>query len=205
MLITSVSVSNHDTQVPRLTHFQSQFTGAMQLYADAQSVADYLNAHPDWFRRCAQPMKVEPLGERGYALTVGRYGSLGYEIEPQIGLELLPPDEQGVYRILTIPVPGHEPQGYQVDFRAALQLMDTPTQPLEDRTFTQVEWHLDLKISIQFPKFIYRLPQAAIQQTGDRLLKQVVRQISQRLMATVAADFHATLATRVPPIRSGHP
>lgn len=175
-----------------LTHFQSQFTGRMELRGSAQSVTAYLDNHRGWFCRCAQPMAVTPLGERGYALKVGRYGSLGYEIEPQIGLELLPPDQQGIYRIVTVPVPGYTPPNYQVDFQAALQLLETRAERGESEDVTRVEWHLNLKVSIQFPRFITRLPQALIQGAGDRLLKQIVRQISQRLTAKVVADFHST-------------
>ncbi len=176
--------------------FQSQFTGRMELHGDSQQVAQYLDAHQGWFCRCAQPMKVEPLGENGYALSVGRYGSLGYELEPRIGLILLP-GEQGVYRIQTISVPGCEAQNYQVDFQAALQLVDsttcdllTPSTPPE---LTCVEWYLNLGVTIQFPRFIYKLPQRLIQQTGDRLLLQIVRQVSQRLTTRVQDDFHANL------------
>lgn len=185
-----------------LAHFQSQFTGRMELSGNAQSVIAYLDNHRGWFCRCAQPMAVAPLGERGYALKVGRYGSLGYEIEPQIGLELLPPDQQGIYRIVTVPVPGYSPPNYQVDFRAALQLLETQSEPGEPQDLTRVEWHLNLKVSIQFPRFITKLPQALIQGAGDRLLRQVVRQISQRLTAKVAADFHTTQGRVLPNLRS---
>ena len=179
--------------------FQSQFAGRMELHADPQQVAQYLDAHQGWFCRCAQPMKAEPLGENGYALSVGRYGSLGYELEPRIGLVLLP-EEQGVYRIQTTSVPGCEAQNYQVDFQAALELVDStsldpaPTPPPE---LTRVEWHLNLGVTIQFPRFIYKLPQSLIQQTGDRLLRQIVRQVSQRLTTRVQDDFHTYLGQQL--------
>lgn len=185
-----------------LTHFQSQFTGRMELCGNAQSVITYLDNHQGWFCRCAQPMTVIPLGERGYALKVGRYGSLGYEIEPQVGLELLPPDHQGIYRIVTVPVPGYNPPNYQVDFQAALQLLETQADERESENVTRVEWHLNLKVSIQFPRFITKLPQTLIQRAGDRLLKQVVRQISQRLTAKVVADFHTTQGILLPNLHS---
>jgi len=52
-------------------------------------------------------------------LTIGRFGSFGYDVEPKIGLELLPPDK-GVYRIKSIPVPDYVTPGYEVDFQSAL-------------------------------------------------------------------------------------
>jgi len=53
------------------TRFYGQ-ADCMEMYASAQTVAEYLKAHRGWFCRCAAPMKVEPTGENGYALTIGR-------------------------------------------------------------------------------------------------------------------------------------
>jgi Protein of unknown function (DUF1997) len=185
-----------------LTHFQSHFVGSMELRSDAQTVTQYLNAHQGWFCRCAHPMTVEPVGEHGYLLTVGRYGSFGFEVEPKIGLHLLPPDEQGVYRIETIPGLVSEDQGYKVDFQASLQLVDCPISNAEasyskTTPVTHVQWDLDLSVCLLFPKFIRRLPHTLIQVTGDRLLQQIVRQVSRRLTAKVQDDFNKNLAETV--------
>ncbi len=188
------------TQEP--TRFLSQFTGHMELHADAQTVAKYLDAHHGWFCRCAHPMKVRPLGDNGYTLTIGRFGSFGYEVEPKISLDLLPQD-QGVYRIRTISMLDPDPQGYEVDFQAALKLAEASINGDEiaetsQSKLTRVEWHLNLAVTIQFPKFIQKLPKNLIQQTGDRLLAKIVQQISQRLTAKVQDDFHATLGLSTP-------
>jgi hypothetical protein len=182
------SAVSHQTDVD-LMHFHSHFVGAMELNADVGTVARYLDVHQGWFCRCAHPMTVEPIGEQGYLLTIGRYGSFGFEVEPKIGLHLLPPDENGVYKIETIPGVGEE-QGYQVDFRAALELVEQREAP---QPATHVEWTLELDVALMFPKFIRRLPHALIQGTGDRLLTQIVRQVSRRLTAKVQDDFHASL------------
>jgi len=177
------------------TRFYSQFTDCMEMAAEAQMVAEYLNAHQAWFCRCAHPMKVEPIGKNGYALMIGRFGSFGYEVEPKVGLELLPAN-QGVYRIKTIPVPNYEVTGYEVDFKAAMELVETSADMSTDglqRQTTRVEWQLDLIVDIRFPKFIHRLPKSLVQSTGDRLLHQVVRQVSRRLTYKVQEDFHRSL------------
>lgn len=189
------------------TRFYGRFTDCMEMYAAAQRVAEYLNAHQSWFCRCAQPMKVEPLGENGYALGIGHFGAFGYEVEPKVGLELLPP-EQGVYLIKTIPVPDYSAPGYEVDFQSTMQLVETsvksPQQslPATGKQFpseiTRVEWHLDLAVQVQFPKFIQRLPKALVQSTGDRLLNQIVRQVSRRLTHKVQEDFHKSLGLPFP-------
>ena len=77
--------------------FSYRFSDAMLMAADVQTVGEYLDAHQGWFTRCAHPIKVNPIGQNGYALTIGKFNSCGYIVEPKIGLELLPP-ESGVYQ-----------------------------------------------------------------------------------------------------------
>ncbi len=182
--------------------FRGHFENSMEMYADVDTVAGYLDDHHAWFRRCAHPMTADPLGENGYALTIGTFGSCGYEVEPKIGLDLLPQDK-GVYRIQTIPIPGYAPPGYDVDFRASLELASKAADSRADSyneargdepsAFTNVEWELDLSVTIHFPKFIHALPNALVQATGDRLLHQIVRQVSKRLTYKVQEDFHQTM------------
>ncbi|MBD2252366.1 DUF1997 domain-containing protein [Nostoc parmelioides] len=176
-----------------LSKFYGRYSDSMEMYAPAQKVAEYLNSHASWFTRCAEPMKVQPLGEHGYALTIGRFGSFGYEVEPKIGLELLPPQE-GIYCIRTIPIPDYQPPGYDVDYRAALQLRED----FGEHTLTKVEWELDLTVCLHFPRFIQRLPKSLIQSTGDRLLNQIVRQVSRRLTRKVQEDFHQSVGVSFP-------
>ncbi|BAZ02426.1 hypothetical protein NIES37_64380 [Tolypothrix tenuis PCC 7101] len=175
------------------TKFYGSYSDCMEMYAPSVMVAEYLNTHSSWFSRCAEPMKVQPLGENGYALIIGRFGSFGYEVEPKIGLELLPADE-GVYRIRTIPIPDYQSPGYDVDYRASLQLVENVSDATENfAKVTRVEWELDLVVELHFPKFIQRLPKSLIQSTGDRVLNQIVRQVSRRLTRKVQEDFHQSL------------
>jgi hypothetical protein len=180
----------------------------MEMYADAVTVANYLDGHRTWFPRCAQPMATEAIGKNGYAVTIGRFGSFGYEVEPKIGLDLLPQDH-GIYRIATIPVPDYRPPGYDVDFQAALQLVEAApdaaiisafqrSQASLPNQITRVEWELDLKVTIQFPRFIQALPKSLVQSTGDKLLNQIVRQVSRRLTLKVQEDFHVTAGVPFP-------
>jgi len=182
--------------------FHGSFASCMEMYADAATVARYLDAHRGWFPRCAQPMTTEAIGENGYALTIGKFGSFGYEVEPKIGLNLLPAD-QAVYRIQTIAVPNYSPPGYDVDFKASLQLVETSPDTALLSAFkqakaaapdriTRVEWELDLQVMVQFPRFIHALPMSLIETTGDRLLNQIVRQVSRRLTHKVQEDFHTS-------------
>ncbi len=197
--IISVASTISDTQnipldidLQEETKFYGTFSDCMELFAPAETVAQYLNNHSEWFSRCAQPMKVEPLGENGYELIIGRFGAFGYDVEPKIGLELLPPD-QDIYRIQTIPIPDYQPPGYDVDYRASLQLVENEKNLTQDTPITGVEWELYLTVYVQFPNFIKRLPKSLIQKTGDRLLNQIVRQVSRRLTRKVQEDFHQSL------------
>lgn len=190
-----------------LTEFYGHFQGFMEMYAEPEQVTAYLDTHQHWFRRCAHPMKAEPINANGYAIVIGRFGSFGYEVEPKIGLELLPRND-GVYRIQTIPVPDYIPPGYDVDFQARQWFVPITSSEYfiepesEDiqlpPTITLIEWELDLKVGMKFPKFIHKLPPSLIQTTGDRLLAQIVRQVSRRLSAKVQADFHHSLDITIP-------
>lgn len=181
------------------TLFQSEFVGCMDLHAEPQIVAEYLDQHPEWFVRCASPIQAIPEGDNGYILSIGRYGSFGFEVEPKIGLNLLPQDE-GIYRIETISLPDEAEQTYLVDFQAALQLVDEPEVIAHSQqgTLTKVEWVLDLGVTLFFPRFIHRLPAQLIQRTGDRVLNQVVKKISTSLTAKVQDDFHHSHGIRLP-------
>ncbi len=174
--------------------FKHHFTDTMLMGADLKTVANYLDAHQGWFTRCAQPMQVQPIGQNGYALTIGKYGSFGYTVEPKVGLELLPQDS-GVYRIQTVAVPNYTAPGYEVIFNAEMRLQETVAG---DCLGTKISWDLDLQVYIHFPKFIYKLPAGVIQGTGDKCLKQIVACVSRRLTHKVQQDFHGSLGLKIP-------
>jgi hypothetical protein len=182
-------------------HFHIEFADHMPMRADAATVGEYLDNHQDWFRRCAHPMQAEVIGKNSYAITIGKFGAFGYEVEPKIGLELLP-QEQGLYKIQTIPVPDYTAPGYEVEFMAWQKLVEVPVldqlaSPLP--LITNVEWVLHLSVHICFPKFIYRLPQHLIQSTGDQLLLKIVRLVNRRLTYKVQQDFHTSRGLAMPP------
>ena len=199
------NINAEDAEIPEEadpTWFHARFTDCMELYADLERVSEHFRDHRSWFRRCAQPMKAEPLGENGYDLLIGRFGAFGYKVEARIGLDLLPPDSEGHYRILTIPVPGYEPPGYEVDFRATMKLVEMPVAGFTSEAevkrlglpemITGAEWHLDLAVGVKFPRFITKMSAPLIQSTGDNLLDKVVQQVSRRLTYKTQLDFHST-------------
>ncbi|MBO9998972.1 MAG: DUF1997 domain-containing protein [Cyanobacteria bacterium SID2] len=166
----------------------------MEMYANVETVANYLDVHQGWFCRCAAPMEVNPLGRNGYALTLGRFGAFGYHVEPKIGLELVPQRDL-VYRIETIPIPDYTPPGYDVDFKAVQTLESVSPSPdtPDNVDITRVAWELDLGVGVYFPKFILALSPKLIQKTGDRLIIEIVKQVSRHLTHKVQEDFHMTL------------
>lgn len=190
--------------------FTASFTGRMDMHSDLKTVATYLNAHEGWFCRCAQPMKVSPLGDNGYILTVGKYRSFGYEISPKIGVVLNPPLGR-VYEMQTIPIPDYDAPGYDVNYTASMELKEVignqdiakegifNLQPAIPKCITQVNWNLDLSVEVEFPKFIAKFSPALIQATGDRLLTQIIRQVSPRLTYKVQEDFHSSQNLPIPP------
>ncbi len=198
-----------DQQVFR---YASAFSDLMEMRAPAGVVAEYLDVHQAWFESCASPMDVMPLGERGYVLSLGRFGNFGFEVEPRIGLELLPRDN-GVYSIITVPAAANDPAlagVYDVVFNASLELDEAgPERSNElsredvDRLMahTLVRWQLDLAVWIRLPSMLTLLPDGLLQSSGDHLLRQIVRQISRRLTWKVQEDFHARHGIPCPPRR----
>jgi hypothetical protein len=59
----------------RVRRYASAFADVMEMRASSPVVAQYLDHHEGWFRRCAAPMTVQPLGSHGYALTLGTFGN----------------------------------------------------------------------------------------------------------------------------------
>jgi hypothetical protein len=194
---------------PQVRRYASTFADLMEMRAPAQVVGAYLDRHDGWFRRCAAPMAVSALGNNGYLLTLGRFGNFGFEVEPMVGLELLPQSE-GVYRIVTVPVEEINPSLsglYDIDFNAALRLDDAgggeaSTEDVDRlMAHTMVRWTLELTVWIRLPSMITILPDGLVQTSGDHLLRQIVRQISRRLTWKVQEDFHGSHGIPCPPRR----
>ncbi|MEM1369000.1 MAG: DUF1997 domain-containing protein, partial [Cyanobacteria bacterium P01_H01_bin.15] len=184
-------------------HFQTAFAGVMEMHSCPETVANYLNAHEQWFCRCAQPMQAEPFGDRGYLLRIGRFKQFGYEVEPCMCVVLKPPVDR-TYVMHTVPGEKALQQGYEVDYQASLSLEEVVTSAAKQTAnfpdlITQVTWQLQLHVWVQFPRFIYRLPSSLLQATGDRLLSQIVRQVSPRLTQKVQKDFHNQQGLPLPP------
>lgn len=193
-------------------HFQTHFAGCMEMYSDAETVAEYLAAHEGWFCRCAEPMRTEAFGENGYILAIGQYGAFGFDVEPRMAVILAPPVDSK-YDMYSVPIPNEPYMGYEVDYHASMELKEIPIeeaakgieaaykkQGLSElpNVITKVQWQLHLTVSVRFPKFIYKLPLSVIQKTGDRVLTEIVRQISPRLTLKVQRDFHDSHQLPIP-------
>ncbi|MBL1209383.1 MAG: DUF1997 domain-containing protein [Geminocystis sp. GBBB08] len=193
--------------------FQTHFYGIMEMYSDEETVANYLNDHQGWFVRCASPMKAEPFGENGYTLIIGHYGAFGYNVEPQMSVILEPPQSKH-YSMYSVPNPQFNHPGYEVNYTSIMDIESIPvsqaslgikkvyslhSQKTPPDTITKINWQLDLQVKVKFPRFIYKLPMSMIQNTGDRLLSQIVKQISPRLSYKVQKDFHSRFDLPIPP------
>jgi len=192
--------------------FQTHFTGIMEMYSDSETVCNYLNDHRGWFVRCAEPMKAIPYGENGYTLIIGHYGAFGYNVEPQMSVILEPPRENH-YTMYSISNPEFNHSGYQVNYRSEMTINPIPitsaAKGIEKayhrhkisppEIITRINWCLDLFVTVSFPPFIYKLPMSVIYDTGDRLLRQIVKQVSPRLSYKVQKDFHSRFNLPIPP------
>lgn len=201
-----------ELSTPTCLEFQTGFAGCMAMYSDAATVAAYLDTHHEWFADCARPMQVESLGNNGYILTIGRFSAFGYEVEPKIAV-VLESAAQETYQMQTFPLEGNYSCGYEVDYRAVMKLLEVDADAIESSLkkvcrsqdlsppsiVTQVHWELNLNVVLDLPKFLAKLPKSLLQKTGDRLLSQIVRQVSPRLTLRVQEDFHKRFNLPLPP------
>lgn len=215
-------ISHPDLEIPiqEPTVFKTHFQGIMEMYGSVDLVADYLNDHQGWFVRCATPMKAIPFGDNGYTLTIGKYGAFGYNVEPQMTVILDPP-EANFYYMYSVPNPEFNDHGYEVDYQSKIYIESIPLSSAAEgmikvyqqycqqlpEEITRVNWQLDLEVKVKFPRFIYKLPMSLLQDTGDRLLRQIVKQVSPRLSYKVQKDFHTRFDLPLPPktARTCHP
>lgn len=210
-LITDFYLSTTEIETletSKTTCFKTKYSDCMELYADIETVAKYFKSHRSWFDRCAHPMKVEALGENGYDLLVGKFGSFGYQVEVRIGLELVPPDSAGRYKIINIKVPNYTSPGYEIKFQSEMRLVELPTDKFCNQKeiqelglppiITGAKWNLDLTVGIKFPKFIQKMPSTLIKKTGNNLLLKIVRQVSRNLSYKTQIDFHTTYNLPLP-------
>jgi serine/threonine protein kinase len=186
------------------TMFTLHYEDHLDLYAKPQVVGEYIYNHRQWFPGCATPLKVSSIGKNGYDILVGKYGAFRFEVEVRIGLELLPANADGIYKINSINLPNYTPPGYQVDFQGSFQLHEIVmsksildifkfTRKKLPDIFTRWEYQLDLEVGVKFPKFIRNLPESMIKKTGDRIIMQIVKEVSKRLCERVQNDFHHRL------------
>lgn len=193
--------------------FQTFFCGMMEMYSDEETVANYLNNHQGWFVRCASPMKAVPFGENGYTLIIGHYGAFGYNVEPQMSVILELPQSNN-YSMYSVTNPEFNHSGYEVNYISNMNIESISVSQASvgiekvyhqhgkkslPETITKINWRLDLQVKVTFPSFIYKLPMSMIQSTGDRLLSQIVKQISPRLSYKVQKDFHSRFDLPIPP------
>ncbi|MGD1717335.1 DUF1997 domain-containing protein [Hydrocoleum sp. CS-953] len=204
-LISDFYLSTTEIDTPetsKITWFNTKYSDCMELYVDVETVANHFASHRNWFCRCAHPMKVQPIGENGYDLLVGKFGSFGYHVEARVGLELVPPDSAGIYRIRNIDVPNYTPPGYEIKFQSEMKLVELPTEQFCTQkeiqklglppVITGAKWDLDLTVGVKFPEFILKMSPGLIQKTGNNLLLKIVRQVSRCLSYKTQIDFHTT-------------
>ena len=210
-----VSAESNVISKPVMT-FQTCFAGIMEMYSDEETVSKYLNDHQGWFIRCAEPMVATPFGQNGYTLTIGNYGAFGYHLEPQMSVILELPESKR-YSMYSVPNPQFTNCSYEVDYVSNLDIESIPVsqaakgiekvyrkqgQKNLPNKITKINWTLKLLVKIEFPSFIYRLPMSVIKATGNRLLSQIVKQISPHLSYKVQKDFHTRFDLPIPPANS---
>ncbi|WP_408648793.1 protein kinase domain-containing protein [Tumidithrix elongata] len=171
--------------------FRNYSSGTILLKGDMESVSKYIENHPQWLPQCILPLKARAIGANAYSLNIGKIGALGYEIDPTVNLYMTQ-DGRSNYQIKTQPIPAKDPNGYEVSFHSKIKLVEHPTRKPKNKT-TRIEWDLTLIAKLDFPMFVMILPTSLVQRTGDAILNQVVKQVSDSFSEKISQDFHRFL------------
>jgi hypothetical protein len=170
--------------------------GQVDLETDRETLACYLRGHGQWIQRCFQPLRVEPLSAETYRLQFFRMGGLGFELEPSFGIKIWP-EEDYLFRLTSIELPGDAALPYRVDCQASFRLEELPGSPAT----TRVHWDLHLDVRLHLPKFLHVLPRELVQGVGSQVVQQVTRSLSNRLTHNVCSDFYRSVGRPHHPYR----
>jgi hypothetical protein len=170
--------------------------GQVDLETDRETLACYLRGHGQWIQRCFQPLRVEPLSAETYRLQFFRMGGLGFELEPSFGIKIWP-EEDYLFRLTSIELPGDAALPYRVDCQASFRLEELPGSPAT----TRVHWDLHLDVRLHLPKFLHVLPRQLVQKVGSQVVQQVTRSLSNRLTHNVCSDFYRSVGRPHHPYR----
>ncbi|MEN9226078.1 MAG: DUF1997 domain-containing protein [Thermostichus sp. HHBFW_bins_43] len=177
--------------------------GQVDLETDRETLAHYLRGHSQWIQRCFKPLQVEALSADSYKLEFFRIGGLGFELEPCFGVKIWP-DENDVFRLTSIELPGDAAMPYRVDCRATFRLEELSGSPelAGDSGLsptTRVHWDLHLDIWLALPGFLQVLPHRLVRRVANQVVQKVTRSMSDRLTHNVCSDFYRSIE------RPGHP
>jgi len=170
--------------------------GQVDLETDRETLACYLRGHGQWIQRCFQPLRVEPLSAETYRLQFFRMGGLGFELEPSFGIKIWP-EEDYLFRLTSIELPGDAALPYRVDCQASFRLEELPGSSAT----TRVHWDLQLNIRLHLPKFLQVLPRKLVQKVGSQVVQQVTRSLSNRFTHNVCSDFYRSVGRPHHPYR----
>ncbi|MEN9213159.1 MAG: DUF1997 domain-containing protein [Thermostichus sp. DG02_4_bins_136] len=180
-------------------HLDLQATrrGQVDLETDRETLTRYLRGHAQWIQHCFRPLQVEVLSADSYRLQFFRIGGLGFELEPSFGVRIWP-DENEVFRLTSIELPGDAALPYRVNCRASFRLEELKGSPELPPT-TRVHWDLHLDIWLALPGFLQVLPHKLVRRVANQVVQQVTRSMSDRLTHNVCSDFYRSIE------RPGHP
>ncbi|MEA5551511.1 DUF1997 domain-containing protein [Anabaena cylindrica UHCC 0172] len=182
------STKERATQKSKLSFpylFRNKSTGTIILQGNMEEVIKYIDNHSKWLAQCILPLKANLIERNAYSLNIGKIGALGYEIEPTVNL-YMNQQSRGYYQIKTEPISGIDPNGYDVDFFSKIKLIDCSSGKQE---LTRIEWELILVTKLDFPAFILFLPIPLVQKTGDAVLSNIVKSVSDKFSEKISRNF----------------
>lgn len=168
----------------KVIRLKDEQRGRVDLRTALAPLVDYFRDHSHWVPVGFKPLVVRQLGELTYRLQLPRFGAMGYELAPELALEVVEESEYA-HRLVSIDQPDLD---YKVDFDGLLGL-----HPAGERV--GVDWQARFAIEIEPPGFLWMIPEAALKAAAQVAASAMIGSVCRTLIDNLTCDYRS---------RSGH-
>lgn len=158
--------------------------GRVDLRTAMPPLVQYFRNPTHWVPVGFKPLTVRRLDELTYRLQLPRFGALGYELAPELALQVVE-ESECAHRLIAIDQPDLD---YQIDFDGLLGL-----HPAGERV--GVNWQVRFAIAIEPPGFLWMIPEAALKAAAQIAASAMIGSVCRTLIDNLTGDYRS---------RSGH-
>jgi hypothetical protein len=153
--------------------------GRVELRTALPPLVRYFRDHAHWVPVGFRPLPVQREGEV-YRLQLPRFGAMGYELAPEVGLRVIEESER-THRLVSVDQPDLD---YRVDFGGVLGL-----EPADERI--GVTWQTRFAIEIVPPAFLRLVPEAALKAAAQMAVSAMIGSVCRALIDNLTRDYRS--------------